>query len=323
MQESESNPKTEEQSWFFIRFFYGLIRSIQSVYYWLFPRAMDFSNDASGELMRRMLTQKSFFDEVSASWVGLKFWNKAFAVLGFMLVGGLIGIALSAPVICALSVLFVCIGTHLLFVSHEHHRRTAAKLMVEELIIVQENLEAQRDFFKEASKASAEHASELEDKVKQMQNNTAALQQEIQVLHKASQELTAVVEDVTQTTDSLIDKEEKIGVALEETKVQIEKTNTVLDQLTSRIEGISETVVAFHDTVEGAQKTQQTFAEAVGDFGFFVSTLSQKVVSQSALDDEWSEKIAAIQNENEENERFIEQYKSLMAVGEQRNSQLT
>lgn len=314
MPQSESNPKTAEQSWLITGFFYGLIRSIQNAYHWLFPDAMDLSDDASGKLMSRMLAEKSLFDTVGSSWVELTFWNKAFAVLGVTLAAALIGIALSAPVICALSMLFICIGTHVLFVSHEYHRRTTAKLMVEELISGQEDLEAQRNFFKKASQTNAEHASALKAQVKQMEKNTLSVQQEIEVLHQVGQELTEVVVEVTQTTDKLVDKEEQVLVVLDETTVQIEKTNGALEQMTQSLDGITQTVVTFHDTVEETQKAQKKFAEAVGDFGFFVSTISQEVASQSVLSDEMSVKVAAIQKEREETDRFIEQYKLSMGI---------
>lgn len=314
MQESESNSKTAEQSWFVTGIFYGFIRSIQNAYNWLFPEEMVFSDDAAGKLMRRMLAEKSLFDTVSSSWVGLTFWNKVFAVFGITLAAALIGIALSAPVVCALSMFFVCIGTHVLFASHESHRRTTAKLMAEELIIVQGDLEAQRNLFKDASNTNAELASALKDQVKQMEEKTLSLQQEIDVLHHAGQELTEAVVDVTQTTDQLVEKEEQVFVALDETAVQIEKTNDALERMTQHLDGISETVVTFHDTVEETQKTQKKFAEAVGDFGFFVSTISQEMASQSVLSDELSAKIATTQNELDENERFIEQYKLSMGI---------
>ncbi len=304
MAQTKSKPTVQETSWFFMRFFYWLINTAQAIYAWVFPDDINFPDNESGNLMRRMLAEQSLFDTISSSWVKLSFGYKLLAITLMALTGGLIGIALSAPVICALSVLFISVSAHLLFVAHEHHRRNVAKIMAEEATVLNKDLEAQKEFFDEAIKMGHKVTEELKAQVNQLDENTEVFNKEIEVVHEANQKLLVVVETVVEASEQLIEANDHVVKTLDDTATQVDKISKTLDQVTEHLDG----VVALGEALNETKASQSEFSEAVGRFGLFVNSLTEKkdkVAVTETLDD-WEAQMDARDKEFEDNFREFE-----------------
>lgn len=312
MAQSKSKPTFQETSWFFIRFFYWFINKAQAIYTWVFPDDLSFPDNESGNLMRRMLAEQSPFDTISSSWVKLSFGYKFLAITLMVLTGGLIGIALSASVICALSALFIGVSAHLLFVAHEHHRRKVAKTMAEEATMLNKDLESQQEFFDEAIKMGHKVTEEFKAQVNQLAENAELINKEIEVVHEANQKL-LVVEAVVEASAQSIEANDNVVKALDDTATQVNEVSKKLDQVTEHLDGFA----ALGDALTETKASQSEFSEAVGRFGLFVDSLTEKKdkVDVTATFDDWEAQMDARDKEFEDNFREFEERLGILTPG--------
>ena len=103
-----------------------------------------FPANETGELIRRTLANKSWFDTISSTWVHL-FWKQFLAVAGVTLVAGLVGFS-GASVLFYVLHYFSPLHVMCCLLLHENHRTKSAKTSVAEQLELQKNLEQGKSF---------------------------------------------------------------------------------------------------------------------------------------------------------------------------------
>lgn len=274
----------QEASWTFIQIFYFIKNSLYSIYAWLFPPMMIFEDNEAGILMRRHLENKDFFGRLSSGWVELNFGYKLLIVCSVSLTSGLIGIALGAPAICALFALVVMVGIHTLLVAHEHHRRTQAKLMVEQVLSVQKDLEAQKEFFEKAHEKVCDAAEQLEECIDEMEKERGEVKQEVTEIKQQKEELVEVIEQVDLLVEEVIETQNELTVKIDESKEEMKQLDEAIDKGTESFKQFSETVSTFETSVDGFVDTQKKYAQAVSEFGIFVTQQREKSNVEDAVE---------------------------------------
>ncbi|CAM4457470.1 MAG: hypothetical protein LEGION0403_FIIPPAGN_02330 [Legionella sp.] len=200
MAQPEFNAK---EYWFFLRFFYWAYSTVSSWCSWLFIEQFQLPDDASGELMRRTLAKKSWFDEICSGWVEKSLWFKLQAVLGISFAAGVVGIFVGASMLLALTALFITVSAHILMVSHEHHRYQAVTLMAKETIELNQALLTEQQSLVENAQIVKDTSEQLTQKKGRIQAHLDRLQQTVAEISEQQSQLDVPEEKVLEAEKSL------------------------------------------------------------------------------------------------------------------------
>lgn len=253
----------------FIRKYLFAVRTMKNLRDWLFPDQVQYPENESGELIRRALAHKSWFDEISSSWMGFSIWRKAAVVAGVVLGASLIGLFVGASIVFALSALCFMSGAHVLLVAHENHRVSTAELFATEAIELNKDLEACKQLLDQTVSTVEQVVIELNEHADSMRENAAQIEKESDVIFEYHDVLAEQVEDLTQTTGTLIVKEHEIQDALVQTETSIHDLNQAIEQSKIQVEGIGGAAEGFNEAVKGIQHSQILYAQAAARFGHF------------------------------------------------------
>jgi len=304
----EETQTTTENSWFVIRIAYRIAEMVQRRFSWLFPTQVAYPENESGELMRRALAHKSWFDLLSSKWVEQSFSVKMTVLAGVALFSISVGLWVGIPVLLTLSSLFVFAGAHVLLVAHEHQRIERAKIFAEEAIELNEDLEASKKLLDEAVSAVNYVADELTAQSARMKENANVLEKESQELHEEKELLSIRADEIKTTTIGLIAQEKEVHKVLDQAFEHLQTLDTGLTQTTDHVQGIGDTIVQFSESVQGIQTSQLAYAEAVNRFGIFVA--EQKTPVKPRVQRHFDKRTGALEAELYENELLIAQMKS-------------
>lgn len=305
---TEQTNTSESNAWFsiwsFIRFFNWASAWISTTTTWLFPEKMKYTEDESGEYLRRAMAKRSLFDSISMAWVELPIYAKLLLVTGTSLVAGIIGLWVSAPVLLALTAFTICIGLHLMFVAQEHQRRKFAKTMAQEAVELNQELNAQkkqRDELLELLQKKVDMAEQMEEQIE-------AIDKETQEIKQITDDIREQVTQVTATTTQLIAVEDELRAELGETSIQLKKVNKTLDE-TAQLGGqMNQATTALVESVHGIVESQKKYTEAVTRFGLFVEK-QMKEENQPSTPNVHDDFFLELARELEEDETLIEQIK--------------
>lgn len=252
-----------------IRGYLFVVKIMKNTRDWLFSQREPYSENESGELIRRALAHKSWFDEISSSWMEFSIWRKAAVVAGVVLGASLIGLFVGAAIVFALSALCFMFGAHVLLVAHENHRVSTAELFAIEAIELNKNLEACKQLLDQTVSTVEQVAIELNEHADSMRENAAQIEKESDVIFEYHDVLAEQVEDLTQTTGTLIATEHETQDALAQTATSMHHLNEAIEQSKIQVEGIGGAAEGFNEAVKGIQHSQIIYAQAAARFGHF------------------------------------------------------
>lgn len=305
MSDPETINSSQENSWFFIRGFYWIAQKAKSIFGWLFLKQEDYGENESGEIIRRSLMNKSWFDKISSTWVEQPFWIKLLVFTGSALLSGLIGLWIGSPILLALSTLFIEIVIHMLFVAHEHHRIEHAKIFAAEAIELNEDLRTSKDLLHEAANTVGYATTEINGHSIRMKDNAEELAKESQAIFEHHDVLTSQVDELIQVTSHLAAQEKEVIQVFEQTVLNVEHLNDATKQTKAHLHRIGDAAAQFTVVVEGIQSSQIAYADAVARFGIFVD--NQHICNKPAFEEHSLNFITELTAELDENDRLIAQ----------------
>lgn len=271
MTQKESKQAQVEKHWFFVRFYKWSGKKIKNSVAWLFPGKQVFPANETGELIRRTLANKSWFDTISSTWVHLSFWKQFLAVAGVTLVAGLVGLLAGASVLFLCSALFLSIACHVLFVAHENHRTKSAKTSVAEQLELQKNLEQGKELLAEVVQAINPVAGVLEEEATRLKVQADAMTEVVVSVKEHADEIDVATREFSATVDAFDAKGQEILAEKDSVIGGLRDAGVALDAASQRIDSIGEAAVTLNEAARDFQQSQREYSAAVGRFGLFVS----------------------------------------------------
>ena len=258
-------------SWMIASIFKCFYESAQKAYSWFSLEKESLPEDEAGELMRRTLAQKSWFDALSSAWVDQPFWIKCVVVGGMTLAAGVIGLLLNIPVLLMCIVCAVSVSTHSLFVAHERQRINSAKIITQEAIALTQDLKASQQLLDQTVTTIEQAADKLTKHSETMSSNTNRLEEGVDLLKKHQEQFTVRVDEVTEATAELIAAETQVKKQLEKTATTFHNLTDVIVETTKHTSGIGKATTQFEEVVHNFQVSQQTYTKMVAQIAFFVN----------------------------------------------------
>lgn len=271
MTDKKQKTTKEKKPWFFARFYKWSSQKIKNSVSWLFPGKHVFPANETGELMRRTLANKSWFDKISSFWVGLSFWKQFLAVAGVTLVSGLVGLLASASALFLCSALLLSITFHVLFVAHENHRTKNAKTSAREHLELQKDLEKGKELLKEAVNAIDPVAGVLEEEASRVKAQADGLAGEATHLKVHAETIDAKTRDLTLAAEQIDTKTKEVNAVQDGLLKGLCDLGIVLDTSKQQIGAIGEAAVTLHEAAQGFQRSQKEYSVAASKFVFFVN----------------------------------------------------
>lgn len=309
--ESKAQETIEKKPWFFTIVYSWFLTKSKKVINWLVPGDMHYPENEAGELMRRTLSQKSLIDSLSSGWFELSFLYKFFVVTAITIALGLIGLVASAPVFFSLSALFICISAHFVLVAHEQNRRSVAKLMAEEAILLNEDLELKIDLTVEKSKVFNKANVVLEKQTEQLDEQTKNITESAEMVDQFTNDLSVVVEDVKEIANDFVTQEKQFSDALDATTTELTRATTVLGEATQAVESITQSTQDLKAAVQGLAASDKQYAEHAAEFGLFVTNRMQEKKEENLKLSQSTEELRASYRETER--EFDEAFAAMMA----------
>lgn len=309
MDKQEQGMSNDATPWFFVRFGRWISSSISRWIGWFYLHDMVFSEDESGELIQRHMARKSWFDKISSWWVESPFLVKTGLIVGFSLFSSLIGLFASAPLLFALSAMFVSFVFNTLFVCHEHSRREAAKKFAEASIVLNAELKESELFFNKATSELHLQVDELAATSAAMKGQAAQLDTQNQAIHQANEELIIIIDDVKRKTTELVVNEQAVIDVFVSMTSDLDRCDKAIAKATEQVERVGESFSALTETTKKMQKNGQIFAESVDRFSLFVNGLPNLPPLGNTDKDEF---IDVLIKQNDEDEALIAQMKAYL-----------
>lgn len=284
---------------------------IKSIINWLFPSFEKLPDNEAGELMRRYLAKKGWFDEISWYWCDLSFINRLIISVGIVLSSGLVGLILGGPtIISVLSAILISL-THTLLVAHEHHRRECALIFGEEALALNEILKESIKFFDSATKEVGDAAKELKTIADDLNENSAVVEKEANKVKEENVAIVQIVEELQAVTTQFISQQEEVMAGFANINAHVKKSDEIFKESLEATDNLGRAAGDFSDTVQEIQNSHQIFTHAVDKFCLFVNAKIQSKSShfQAGLDSgsesDADDFLSYLEKENEKDERLL------------------
>lgn len=307
MKPEETDAPSTAGLWSVARFFIWIWSKCQALASWFYSHQKEYPPDEAGELMRRYMAKKSWFDKITSGWCEQPFWVKITSAAGFVLVAGLVGLLVGASFLLALTAVAVTIITHTLFAAHEKNRWEGARIFAAESIALNASLKKSEEFFNEAT--SDLHATHtiLKFECDALKEQVVALDVESEVVHQQNEVLITVVEDVERETRGLVYQEKLIKEEFEALSQDLDAYHEAIKKSKEKVDHIDTAASQFSGVVLDMQQSQHKFSEVVNNLCFFVN--ERPAVKTPELDTDTDDFIASLMREVDENDTFIDEFK--------------
>lgn len=274
---------------------------------WFSLGKMEYPPEEAGELMRRYMAKKSWFDNISAWWCERSFLVKTALVVSVTLVAAGIGLLAGAALAFTISTMILSIIVHKLLISHEHHRREGGKVIVAEAIALTVELKISQDFFKKATIDVRAAATELQASSKEMREQAHRLTVETEKVHQANEALVPLVDEVKTGAAVLLEREADATSHLESISGDLKGAALVITHTTARAEAVTIAADEFSVTVQGMQQSQRVFSDAVRRFCLFVAEGAKATPLDPDAVAEEDEILAELKRQNDVDDALIMQ----------------
>jgi len=225
-----------------------------------------FTQDESGELMRRYMANQNWFDKISYIWTNQSFFQKTIYIIGITLLAGFIGLFIGSPIILAVFIGFIALTFHSLLVGHEQNRQANAKLFASEAITLNAEL-------RESKRVFNEKIIELTQQVQSLQDNNATMSKHVSKLEEENEKITHQNEELIAQTNRLKEKESVLVAQQNAVEVKFKEIFNHSDNCSREISRTTEIVATIgkngaelSEVVMNAKKSQLIFSQAVSSF---------------------------------------------------------
>ena len=269
---------------------------------WFYSNREEYPPDEAGELMRRYMANKSWFDKISSGWNEQSFLLKTGYFALFTFGSGFAGLLIGSSLILAISAALVFIIGHKLLVSHEANRWAGARIFAAESIALNTNLRATEGLFNTATSELDSIHSALRVESDAMHEQVEALDTEIQILQQQDAVLVNVVEGVERETTDLMHQERAATTAFVTISEDLGLYQQAIQSSRVKVEDIGGAAAQFSEVVEAMQGSQSRLSDAVDRICFFGNERRSVPAPNLKINDDF---IAAIMREDEEDDAFI------------------
>lgn len=259
----------------------------------------------AGEVMRRQMAQKSWFDKITSWWVGRPYFVKIVSLAGLALVPGVLG----APLLLSLSIIVFSIVIDRLFIFHEENRVRSAHISTQEAATLVTNLTAQQRLLRTTVKNLVCDAEVLQGQREVMSGHVIALANDRQSIQDHNGVLANIVTEVISTNDVFLQQEKTITQNLDAVSECLENYHETITSFERAVDSENVALSKLPTTIQALQESQKIFSEAASRFTLFVS--EQPVVSLKYADQAFLSKLEA---ELDENEKLIREWGAALAT---------
>lgn len=292
--------------WLVIQFLNKAWSNIKAVTHWFSHDFEEFPPDESGELMRRYMMQRSWFDKICANWNTRSVFEKSTTIFSIVLISGLVGIVLGAPTILALSAAFLSFITHSLLVSHEQKRRYRAKIFAEESIHLNTTLIENAALLTSAVNEVKDASQKLKTATDDISKHTVEINTETHKIQEENAAIATVIDKVNASSSRLLAQQEIVELSLENMAQHLKACDTSISQSAVAISDIGHAAADFSKTVQISQQTHDKLSGAVNEFCLFVNnrreTTRSQISSPSDSDDDF---LSHLERQNEEDDALL------------------
>lgn len=291
--------------------------TLNALILWFYPIGEDYPQDESGELMRRYMTHKSWFDKLSSAWVEKSVFEKAGYLAGSILLSGFIGIIVGEAALFMFSAVCLTLITHGLFVAHEQHRHLGAKIFAAEEIAAIQDLKASELFFKETSDQLGAVIVEINDQQVKMKEQVLRLDSERQIVTTQNETLNALVDMVETETTHMVEVEKDINQKLGTIIVHLQEYDQQVTHSTDKLSAVGTAAGNLTSAVQKFQQSQMAFSEASARFGLFVAEHHSKPIQEAnlrATELERDDFMDLLDQEISDNDTFLEGWKPVSST---------
>lgn len=244
-------------------FIYNIYNAFKESLAWLFPEKITYPDNATGQLMRQTLTHKSWFDAISSYWVERPIWNKGIIFASILLLSSFVGFLAGA------SLIFLFSSLHMLLVSHEHQRVERAKALVSTSMILNNELDSQLDALENGVKGVYSATHGLGCQTEQISNETDRLNAATQVLHEQKEKLVEQLDKTAQSASSATAQSKEVVSTLQNAGAHLRSLDDSIIGAEESVQNMSCSIDEFSVTINGIQKSQIAYSEAVTRLGAF------------------------------------------------------
>jgi hypothetical protein len=274
----------------------------QALASWFYSNREEYPPDEAGELMRRYMANKSWFDKISSGWNGQSFLLKTVYFALLTIGSGFAGLLVGSSLILAISSTLVYIIAHKLLVSHETNRWEGARIFAAESIVLNTNLRATQGLFNVATSELESTHTALRVESDALQEQVETLEIESQILQHQDEVLVTVVEGVERETTDLMHQERAATTAFVTISEDLGVYQQAIESSRAKVETIGEAAARFSEVVIAMQGSQSRLSEVADRICFFANERSRVQTPTIESNDDF---IAALMREAEENDAFI------------------
>ena len=294
-----------ESTWFIVRFYHQIKTDFGNEFS---EKKESYPPDEAGELIKRQMAKKSWFDKITSWWVERSLFRKISYIAGFSLISGALGTLAGSLLLLSAVAVVLSLSIHKLFSWHEENRREAANISAEESIALGKDLRASNVHFQNTIAKLQDPIAILNDQSDIMREQTKALDSERRSIKASNDTLSGIIENVTDINDSLCQRKQIVNEKLAAVSGHIEQYDQGLIQLATAVNARGADLSDFSTTVQGIKEAKNNLSTAVTRFSLFVSAppIPQK---QEPEDDDF---LSKLMRQNAEDERLISEWTSSM-----------
>ena len=280
----------------------GILRQAQtSVRGWFSKPQDEYPIDESGLLIRRFLAHQSWFDNLTASWHARSFLTQMTVISGVIVLSGLIGSLFNASFFLMLSVGFVSVLTHRLFIAHEANRRKGGEIFIEESRVLNQELVMSKAFFTEATATMNQVAENIKPNVIAMSDQTITLNLATETLVETHHKVITALNEIKSTSSQLVEQENRVQDSYKEMANGYREQTSVIQKTTQKVGEIATTVAAFSASVADFQQNKNNWVASFNQFDLFMKKPRETTgVDRSAVSNELMKQLTAELDENDQ-----------------------
>lgn len=287
-----------------LQFFKKLWTDIISFTNWSSSDFGDFPQNEVGDLMRRYIARKSWFDTISSKWCELGFLSKFASATTAILFAGVIGVVAGAPIIISVTTaLFICL-THFLFIAHEKNRRAGAKIFAEESIELSQILQESTDCFKSVTKELTHTSEELKALAADTKEHSTVIDIESKKVKEEGDSLARAVDLIQVETSHFVSQQKQVMLNFEKIAQNIDACDKSIALSSDVVNGIGQTADGFSTAVRDMDHAKNKFSHAVDAFCLFANE-QERTKSPPLKDVVADDFINILLKQNEEDDLLI------------------
>jgi len=299
-----TDPHSTKKRWSPIILFKWIWSTLTS---WFHSNQETYPSDEAGELMRRYMSDKSWFEKLSSRWKRNPFILKVVYIFLLSVVGYFLGLLINIPLILACCIALVSIITHKLLLAHENNRWKKAQIFAAESIALNNQLSETQVFLHTAMNEVNTSYAQLTHEGDALQEQVTQLTIEADNLHQQNDVLTVVVNSAEKETALFTKQATKVSETLVEISTDLDQYQHIIDQSKESLIQIDTTTSELSEVVAATKKTQSILSDVVDRISLFADKSPQVSAPLIPNNDNF---IATLTREVDEMDEFIEQFKA-------------